>query len=565
MTIEKVNSITPIDYKANVGEKTEVQKVKSKNKSKADVITYLSMLAAVGAAGVAIVQHKNSKEALKKLEKETQNKISEAEEKAKKAAEDVEKKIQNAVEKTKEDLTKKFEEQKTIEQKQLEANVEKSQLKKDDVKIVYVPKTEYIIIEKGKSKKRKPDIKKPEVESPKPETEAPKEKPISDLKLEAETPKPKTEAPKEEPKTVSDLTSELETPKPETDVPKEDPKPVSKLKPKSRKTKTELSKAETEAPKEDPKTVSDLKPELETPKPETDVPKEDPKPVSKLKPKSRKTKTELSKAETEAPKEDPKTVSDSKPELETPKSKTEAPKEEPMPVKTKSRKTKAEASKPEIETPESLTYRPIVSSMSDSDLYLEYKNLEDIVQNLPNNHPVYERFVELKDALQKRNYDIKNGELIKINQDVNERSTAEVVNDYLEDKWNNFKGLFKRESKTIKPDSSELPENNLDKQIKTINNPESIKELTYRPTVSSMSDGDLYVEYKTLEDIVQNLPNNHPVYERFVELKAALQKRNYDIKNGELIKINQDVNEKSTAEIVNDFLEDKWNSFKNLF
>ena len=512
MTIEKVNSITPIDYKANVGEKTEVQKVKSKNKSKADVITYLSMLAAVGAAGVAIVQHKNSKEALKKLEKETQNKISEAEEKAKKAAEDVEKKIQNAVEKTKEDLTKKFEEQKTIEQKQLEANVEKSQLKKDDVKIVYVPKTEYIIIEKGKSKKRKPDIKKPEVESPKPETEAPKEKPISDLKLEAETPKPKTEAPKEEPKTVSDLTSELETPKPETDVPKEDPKPVSKLKPKSRKTKTELSKAETEAPKEDPKTVSD-----------------------------------------------------SKPELETPKSKTEAPKEEPMPVKTKSRKTKAEASKPEIETPESLTYRPIVSSMSDSDLYLEYKNLEDIVQNLPNNHPVYERFVELKDALQKRNYDIKNGELIKINQDVNERSTAEVVNDYLEDKWNNFKGLFKRESKTIKPDSSELPENNLDKQIKTINNPESIKELTYRPTVSSMSDGDLYVEYKTLEDIVQNLPNNHPVYERFVELKAALQKRNYDIKNGELIKINQDVNEKSTAEIVNDFLEDKWNSFKNLF
>lgn len=108
MTIEKINVAQPITSTQNIAfkeEDTEQVTAKPSNNSK-DVITLLSVLATLGAAGIAVYKHKNAKDAIKKAEEEAKKKVEEAENKAKKAAEDVEKKIQEAVDKAKEEFKK---------------------------------------------------------------------------------------------------------------------------------------------------------------------------------------------------------------------------------------------------------------------------------------------------------------------------------------------------------------------------------------------------------------------------------------------------------------------------
>ena len=108
MSVEKIDAsksvqVTPIIEKQIEKEESTVPKTSGSNK---DVVTVLSVLAAIGAAGVAIYEHKNTKKMVKEAEEKAKKKIEEAEEKAKKAAEDVEKKIQEAVEKIKNEYEK---------------------------------------------------------------------------------------------------------------------------------------------------------------------------------------------------------------------------------------------------------------------------------------------------------------------------------------------------------------------------------------------------------------------------------------------------------------------------
>ena len=124
MTVEKINAVqtelpqVQTDFKEESVQTAPVSKGSSK-----DVVTTLSVLAALGAAGIAIYKHKNSKkavedavkkaeeEAKKKLEEaeqkakqEAQKKIEEAEQKAKAAVEEVDKKIKEAVDKAKKEF-----------------------------------------------------------------------------------------------------------------------------------------------------------------------------------------------------------------------------------------------------------------------------------------------------------------------------------------------------------------------------------------------------------------------------------------------------------------------------
>ena len=134
MTVEKINSLQPTVNNLSFKQEEEIQQSITQSKgSTKDVVTALSVLGAIGAAGIAIFKHKSSKEALKKLEQETKQKIAEAEEKAKKAAEDVEKKIQEAVEQAKADFKKSAEE---VKQTDTKPNTT------EKVKIVYVPTKE---------------------------------------------------------------------------------------------------------------------------------------------------------------------------------------------------------------------------------------------------------------------------------------------------------------------------------------------------------------------------------------------------------------------------------------
>lgn len=108
MTVEKINGTetTPIISKQDFKEDEPKAAVKTAGSTK-DVVTALSVLAAFGAAGVAVYKHKNAKDAIKKAETEAKKKIKEAEEQAKKAAEETDKKIQEAVEKAKQEFENK--------------------------------------------------------------------------------------------------------------------------------------------------------------------------------------------------------------------------------------------------------------------------------------------------------------------------------------------------------------------------------------------------------------------------------------------------------------------------
>ena len=103
MSIEKINASQPIIHNSPIAFKGGDEKTVAKQSSgnTKDIITALSVLAAVGAAGVAIFKHKSAKDAIKKAEDEAKKKIEEAEEKVKKAVEEAEKKIKEAEEKAK--------------------------------------------------------------------------------------------------------------------------------------------------------------------------------------------------------------------------------------------------------------------------------------------------------------------------------------------------------------------------------------------------------------------------------------------------------------------------------
>ena len=108
MAVEKINGIqqvqiTPITEKPEIKEEERV--IQNTGSSK-NVVTALSVLAALGAAGVAIYKHKNTKKAVEEAENAAKKKIEEAEAKAKQAAEDTEKKIQEAVDKVKQEYEK---------------------------------------------------------------------------------------------------------------------------------------------------------------------------------------------------------------------------------------------------------------------------------------------------------------------------------------------------------------------------------------------------------------------------------------------------------------------------
>lgn len=101
MAVEKINAIeslniTPaIEQRAESEEKTVPQ---SKGNVK-DIITVLSILSAIGAAGVAIYKHNNAKKMVEEAEKAAKKKVEEAEQKVKKAEEENENKIREAVRK----------------------------------------------------------------------------------------------------------------------------------------------------------------------------------------------------------------------------------------------------------------------------------------------------------------------------------------------------------------------------------------------------------------------------------------------------------------------------------
>ena len=126
MTIEKINNVQPIQTIQNTERQTEEEPVVQQPAGNTkEIVTVLSVLSAIGAAGVAIYKHKNAKKMIEQAEMEAKKKVDEAEEKVKQAAEETEKKIKEAVdkvrneyEKTKEkadDLPKSVNPQKTSE------------------------------------------------------------------------------------------------------------------------------------------------------------------------------------------------------------------------------------------------------------------------------------------------------------------------------------------------------------------------------------------------------------------------------------------------------------------
>ena len=108
MAVEKINGAQQIQI-APVQEKQaeeQTQVVQKSSGSSKDVVTALSILAALGAAGVAIYKHKNAKKMVEEAEAAAKKKIEEAEEKVKKAAEENENKIKEAVDKVKSEYEK---------------------------------------------------------------------------------------------------------------------------------------------------------------------------------------------------------------------------------------------------------------------------------------------------------------------------------------------------------------------------------------------------------------------------------------------------------------------------
>ena len=107
MTVEKINSVQPYSA-AQFPEvqQTETPTARKSSGSSKDVVTVLSVLAALGAAGVAIYKHNNAKKMIEEAKAAAKKEIEEAENKAKQAAEETENKVKEAVEKVKNEYEK---------------------------------------------------------------------------------------------------------------------------------------------------------------------------------------------------------------------------------------------------------------------------------------------------------------------------------------------------------------------------------------------------------------------------------------------------------------------------
>ena len=173
MPVEKINVSQPVQSVPIVEKETEdydkpTQRTSGSSK---DVVTALSALAAVGAAGVAVYKHKEAKKLVADAENAAKKQIEEANAKLKKAEEEIEKKIKDAVDKVKEEYEKKTEKTDNIKTKvdsvrsymsKLAKKV-RNRFKKD------TPKTE-------KTKEPEKPVKKAEKEKTAPVKEAEAEK-----------------------------------------------------------------------------------------------------------------------------------------------------------------------------------------------------------------------------------------------------------------------------------------------------------------------------------------------------------------------------------------------------
>ena len=140
MTIEKINSVQTSTPQLQTSFKREnIQTAPAQKGKTKDVITTLSVLAAIGAASIALYEHRNTKEAVekavKKAEEEAKKKIEEAEQKAKQTVEDVDRKIKEAVDNAKKEFeTEK--EPKNTEPKILQGKPVETEIKPDDTFVV---------------------------------------------------------------------------------------------------------------------------------------------------------------------------------------------------------------------------------------------------------------------------------------------------------------------------------------------------------------------------------------------------------------------------------------------
>ena len=101
MAVEKISSVQQVQVVPVQEKQTEEQTpvVQKSSGSSKDVVTALSILAALGAAGVAIYKHNNAKKMVEEAQNAAKKKVEEAEDKVKKAAEETENKIKEAVDK----------------------------------------------------------------------------------------------------------------------------------------------------------------------------------------------------------------------------------------------------------------------------------------------------------------------------------------------------------------------------------------------------------------------------------------------------------------------------------
>jgi len=504
MTIDKINSIQPFEKDVKYENKIASPQAETKSiGSKNDLMVTLSVLSTIGLAIVAIVQRKNSKEALKKLEKETQQKITAAEEKAKKAAEEVNKKVQEAVEQTRADFNK------SIEETQKSAS---ETMQKDNVNIIYVPKTEYIYTDK-------PKVKKPRVQNP---TRKITKTPKKNTNAKANTEKTEEKTP-----WYSRMWHRLFG---------------TKESEKAKKAKTTKKTRTTEKPKTTTRTTKKIKTTKKTRT--TEKPKTG---KTKTEPTSKKDGTETNKNTTIKRVKDyfgkklkslfNRKNSSAKQQMEDTPIFEEVPNEHRIFVdspKTTSNENPKEISfldvklTPDLDIANAIrtqkdifkgvnTQIPSVTEMREADLLTEYRVFKDKVQGLPIGDPLAKRFLEVQDELcNNRNYFIQNGKLIK------------------------------RNSKDISIINGPLDIANAIRTTKDIFRGVNIQ----LPPVTKMREADLLTEYRILKDKVQGLPAADPMAERFLEVQGELwNHRNYFIQNGKLIKRN---NVNTKEEVIKD-------------
>ncbi len=108
MAVEKINSVQQVQIAPAQEKQAEeqVHVVQKSSGSSKDVVTALSILAALGAAGIAIYKHNNAKKMVEEAKAAAKKEIEEAENKAKQAAEETENKIKEAVEKVRNEYEK---------------------------------------------------------------------------------------------------------------------------------------------------------------------------------------------------------------------------------------------------------------------------------------------------------------------------------------------------------------------------------------------------------------------------------------------------------------------------